>query len=218
MKRLSESTQTASCAVLCLLLGACGEDAPTNPVVEERSFTATVHDGIGDALFSFVDLDSAVVTVNESGVVAHVTVASLPPRLTFNRKETLPYQLEYCWAVGFDLNNDRLKAGNLELRLCNLKLPGAGQSEAEILEFAEGLLWQWDETGTMAHSVGAVEAGVNGNTITLRAGGVSAVMFETVTESTPLDVVAYHTDGVVSSWDWADDRRASGGPFAAEEP
>jgi hypothetical protein len=85
-----------------------------------QTFSAIPANGVftapaNDVAVDFVDITGAIVTVNATDIIFEITLRNLPATFTFNQVNVPLNQLEYEWAVDFDINNDSLSDYSLSL-------------------------------------------------------------------------------------------------------
>lgn len=147
---------------------SCSSSTDNSDGDNENASKRTYLDTVGDVPYSFVDLDSLEIAIEDSNVVILLSMTAIPDTLIYDQNEVPVNKLEYQWSVAFDLDrNMSVSEGDLLCGLLRFKSDSiATEKSGSILDFTQKDIFQYTSNGTW-HRISPIEANIMGSTIIL---------------------------------------------------
>lgn len=143
-------------------------------------------DVTGDTL-EFIDLSKMEVAIDDSKISIEISLTHIPDMLIYDRADISDNDIEYEWAIFFDIDEDNTPANDISISLSSFKFKGEKVSIGNVKNFTQRNVWLFGSDGSSTSLTDRIDVTVvDRTTFSLIVGKGSHKASEKITEQTPV--------------------------------
>lgn len=152
-----------------------------------------LNDDLSDVNAEFVDIKSTEISFEGNNINIKMEMRNIPEIFTINKENNKKGVKEYIWSIYFDINDDKTRAGDIQLQISRHKSEDAEEEVALSEPNFLGDIWHKAESNIKY--VQNVKYKVEDNSILVAIDKSSSELLANISEQTPVSITTYYKDG-----------------------